>query len=105
MRISFFFVYRYCLSAPTKKQLLENRGGVNGQKQPSTPVGLQADTSSAVPLISLEQFVQCEATLALAGVISKAALKIIAAKLPSKSTFYSSFPVLSFCPGQSGRDE
>lgn len=82
-------LYFRVFSAPTKKQLLERRGGGKGQKQPSTPVGLQAATSTAMPPSTLfVQSVQCEVTLARAGVISNAVLKIIAPKLPSKSALF-----------------
>jgi len=69
-----------------KKQLFVV-GLLNGQKQPSTPVGLQAETITKVPS-SFVQSVQWEVMSALAGITSSPALKSIAAKLPSKSIFF-----------------
>jgi len=77
-------------------QLLENRGGVSGQKHTFVVDVLQFDTSRAVPLISLEQVVQKELVVALAGVINNAPLRSIAPTLPSINILFFFIAVLSF---------
>lgn len=60
---------------------------LNGQKQASTGATWQVEVM-AFPLLSTAvQLVQCEVTIALAGLISKATLRITAQKLISKSAF------------------
>jgi hypothetical protein len=60
---------------------------LKGQEQLSIGATWQVEVT-AFPLLSTAvQLVQCEVTLALAGLISKARLKITAQRLISKSTF------------------
>jgi hypothetical protein len=74
---------------------------LNGQKQLSTGATWQVEVTAFPLLSSAVQLVQCEVTLALAGLISNARLKITAQRLTRKSTFLFTWD-FSFCPS-SGR--
>jgi hypothetical protein len=81
IHLSFYFL------TPMKKQLLAMIFPLNGQKQLSIGRTWHADVR-VTPVASIAvQLVQCEVTPALAGFTSSAALKSIAAKLPSKRNF------------------
>jgi len=76
---------------------------VNGQKQLSIGLTWQVEVTVAPVLSIAVQPVQCDVTLASAGMTSSAALKSIAPKLPSKSIFFFMSDSLFFCPVQNGR--
>ncbi|HEX3586244.1 MAG TPA: hypothetical protein VH024_09615 [Candidatus Angelobacter sp.] len=78
---------RYRTGYGRRKQLFWMILPLKGQEQLSIGATWQVEVT-AFPLLSTAvQLVQCEVTLALAGLISKARLKITAQRLISKSTF------------------
>jgi hypothetical protein len=72
---------------PMNWQLLAMIFPLNGQKQLSIGRTWHADVMATPVASTAVQLVQCEVTPALAGFTSSAALKSIAAKLPSKRNF------------------
>lgn len=78
---------------------------VKGQLQASIGATWQVDVT-VFPVLSIAvQLVQWEVTLALAGVISSAALRMRATKLTSKRiVLFFTVTVLSFCPMTVGDD-
>jgi hypothetical protein len=90
--------FAYCGAAPTKEQPFFVIVPLRGQKQ----VSIGATWQSAVtewPVLSVAvHFVQLEVIRALAGTISNAALRSVAATLASKSIFLFISKIPSGCP-------